>query len=454
MESFSGIRGLYGQGFSENVVENYVQAFCELNKGKVFVVAGDSRESLPALKKAAIRSFQNRGAKEIIDLGIVPVQVAEYSTLKFKAAGGVYISASHNEPEYNGLKFLKQDGALLYPKDMAKLCKKARKVKLLRKSRKIKITNKHKESVEAYLKFVLKRIGKKAAGKIKKVDFKILADPNGGSAIVILDKLFKLLNVRAKIINNKLGSFKRLIEPNEKSLRYLQGRARDFDFACGFDCDADRMEIVTRHSTISGNYVLALGCDSFLSGTKNQTVITNDCTSYLVRDVIEKHQAKIKEAEVGEMNIVLKMEKQKSVIGGEGSCGGVIMFPIKCRDGIMSVVLILKMLAETRKSLVEVLKSYPKYYSERTKVFCSFPNAVKKKIEGYFKSQGFKIKKTGGLSGGLKILIDKNSYLWFRQSKTEANAFRIISDSNNKKKTSQILKKGIALFNKLNKNKI
>ena len=63
----------------------------------------------------------------MIDVGILPIQVLEYAVVKFGADGGVYVSASHNEPEYNGFKFLKEDGAVLYVEQFNKFIEIARK---------------------------------------------------------------------------------------------------------------------------------------------------------------------------------------------------------------------------------------------------------------------------------------------------------------------------------------
>ncbi|MCD4704527.1 hypothetical protein K8R66_00440, partial [bacterium] len=296
---------------------------------------------------------------------------------------------------------------------------------------------------------------------IQRANFKILADPNGGSSIIVLEKLFKKLGVNAKIVNNEPGKFVRLVEPNTESLAYLSDmmKGSDFEFACGFDCDADRSELVLPPGSelekemgvvVSGQYVLSLVCDSYLEGKNDQIVVTNDCTSGLLKRVLDKYKVNLIEVEVGEMNVVEEMEKQNSIIGGEGSNGGTIIFPIKCRDGIMSIVLILKMLAEKNKSLVDILENYPKYYSNRVKLSCS-PNQVanlKTKLEEFFVNENYKIQKTGDITGGLKIIFDEDSYLWFRPSKTEAGAFRIISDSNDQNKVKEILEKGIKLFNK------
>ena len=279
--------------------------------------------------------------------------------------------------------------------------------------------------------------------------------------VTVLSKLFGGLGVRAKIINSEFGDFNHMIEPNAESMAPIAKKLENgsFEFGCGFDCDSDRVElVVSLHSdyalemgpVISGQYVLALACDIRLEGTRDQVVITNDCTSYLVRDVIKKHNATVKEVEVGEINVVKEMEKHKGIIGGEGSNGGVVFPPIRCRDAITTVAIMLKMISEKEKSLVQILRDYPKYYSSRAKVYCSIEEipALKLRLEKYYKKNGYQIKKTGGVTGGLKVIIDENSFIWFRQSKSEpGGVFRIISDGNEHKKVEDLLQQGVEAFN-------
>ncbi len=316
----------------------------------------------------------------------------------------------------------------------------------------MKIINKHQEVVDSYIDYVLEKIGQESIEKIKQRNFYLLADPNGGASIEVLEKLFDKLGVKVEIINKIPGKFNRLIEPKEESLKplALELVKSNYDFACGFDCDADRMEIVLPSMSVSGNYVLALACDAILQGTRGQIVATNDVTSYLVRDVIKKHNASVFEVEVGEINVVEAMEENNCLIGGEGSNGGVIVMPLKCRDGLITICLILKLMASQNKTLSEILTDYPAYFSDRTKLVCSSEKAIaiREKIESYFKEKGWVIKKTGDETGGLKAHMDENSFVWFRQSKTEPGVFRIYSECDqSKEKAKKLLEEGIKAFN-------
>lgn len=469
IESFSGVRGIYGQSITESLAYKY--GFCFVkdfhNTNSILVIAGDSRPSTASLKQALLKGFNTAGIKKVFDLGLVPVQTAEYAIVKFGASGGVYITASHNEPEFNGWKFLKQDGSILYPEQADKLINSVHNIKdLHEKAEKdfaLEIVDKNKEALDTYIDYVLEKIGQETIEKIKKSGYKVLADPNGGTSIIPLERLFEELGVKAKIINNESGKFSRIIEPKAESLKSLADElaGENFDFACGLDCDADRMEFVLSPNSafalkmgtpnVSGNYVLVLACDAILQGTSGQVVATNDVTSYLVRDVIKKHKASVFEVEVGEINVVEAMEKNNCLIGGEGSNGGVIVMPLKCRDGIITMALTLKLMAEKQKTLSEILLNYPAYFSDRTKVACSPEKAIviREKIEDYFEEKGWRVLKTGNETGGLKAHLDENSYVWFRQSKTEPGVFRIyVECDTNQQKAKNLLEEGIKAFNK------
>ncbi len=466
VESFSGIRGIYSKSITEELARQYVLSYLKLLKPEIVVLGYDTRPSSLALKEAVVSALCEGGLGKVIDVGVLPIQATEYSVVKFGADGGIYISASHNEPEYNGFKFLRSDGAILHIDQFNKFIKIAHGFKeaekeVARLSKKTEIVEKVEEAVKNYLNFILSTIGQEALSKIKNAHLRILVDPNGGSGIVVLKRLFQEMGVAAEIINQNPGQFKRIIEPNAESLKYLAQKmvGGQFEFACGFDCDADRVEYVLNPNSkfvketsvvLNGNYVLSLACDAVLKGTKNQVVVSTDASSYLIRDVIKKHQATIKEVEVGEINVVQEMERQNSLISGEGSCAGVIVPPIKCRDGIMATALIIKMMAEEGKSLLDILDTYPRYYQMKEKVVCSAEKTleIKQKLEQYFRAKGYKIQKTGDETGGLKALADDSNFVWFRQSKTEPGAFRIWADGPDKEKVKNLIQQGIQAFNK------
>ncbi len=463
IQSFSGIRGVYGKDLTEDIARRYGYVFNEFLKQKLkrranrqplIVVGYDTRASSEALKQAMFDSLW-----DIIDVGIIPIAAAELAVRKYKADGGIMITASHNEPEYNGFKFLDGNGIILGANDINSVIKRYNKISTLseeefldkylykkKDSGKIKrVFKKNRDLVNHYSHFLTKIVGKIKNNK------KIIIDVNGSTAIVLGDILNKLRLNNIELINNEAGKFKRAIEPTKASLKYLKRvlQKKNAEFAVGFDCDADRIEILLKDgSLIDGNYLLALIADDILSRNKG-IVVTNDATSNIIREIAKKYNSEIKEVEVGEINVVNEMIKLKSPVGGEGSNGGIIIPPSKCRDGILSFLYLLRIINKKNKSLKDLIKELPKYYTIQKKI--KFDKvignkALKNKIKDYYSKslkQKYKFQETGGVSGGLKVVINQQTFVWFRSSKTEQNLLRVVADSNSKKECNKILSEAL-----------
>lgn len=434
VESFSGTRGIFNKELVE-LSKRYAFVYGNKIKPKTVVIGTDTRKGCDEIKQAMIQALP---LCKIIDLGIAPTPVIEFAVRYFKADGGIIITGSHNEPEWNGWKLLQNSGAVLKAKDIAEVISEVKGVKEVELTKK-EVVDKHKEAIDAYIDFALDLVG-----DVKK--FKIILDSNGGTAL-LMKELFEKAGVEAIFINDKPGEFKRKVEPNAESLAYLKDMVKKekADFAAGFDCDADRVELVTEKGVVSGQLVLAMVVDYILSKKKG-TVVTNDATSGVVEKIAEKHGCKIKEVEVGEISVVSEMERLNSPVGGEGSSSGAIVAPTKCRDGFLNILFILSLMSKRNKSLQEIIDSYPRFYTKITKIRCDpdKQTILRKKLINYF-SKDNKIQLTGDETGGLKILFD-GSYLWFRASKTEPGVFRIYADSPDEKEADELLKKGEEVF--------
>ncbi|MBI3035268.1 hypothetical protein HYY71_03010, partial [Candidatus Woesearchaeota archaeon] len=334
------------------------------------------------------------------------------------------------------------------------------KIKTLKNFHKIqdrKITEKNAEAINGYSEFILGIVGRENIQKIKSSGQKIVLDPNGGTA-AIAKKILESVGVSVVGANMQYGNFNRAVEPTEDSMVYLKNLIdeNNADFAAGFDCDADRVEILLNNGQLlSGNYILALVVDEILSNAKNpknSAVVVNDATSNVVSDIVRKYGAKIKEVEVGETNVVEEMHKLKAVVGGEGTSGGVIIHPSRCRDGILTLLLILLIAAKKEKRLHDIIGELPKYHAVRKNMNFEKPkhDAIKKYLKDYYSAKGFEIKEAGGIKGSLKVITGKSSFVWFRASKTEGSIFRIISDSDKKEEAERLIQEAIKVFNRAN----
>ena len=165
----------------------------------------------------------------------------------------------------------------------------------------------------------------------------------------------------------------------------------------------------------------------------------------MVSDIAKRHNAILTEVEVGEANVVSKMYALKAPIGGEGSSAGVIIPPNRCRDGIVTVLYLLKILSQGN-DLSALLKKLPTHFNLKQKISIGKKSmrTINSSILKYYEKKKWKI--SYQKNGAIKIYPDENSFVWFRDSKTEFGILRIISDAPTKEKAQQLLDEAIQLL--------
>lgn len=459
MKSVSGIRGIYGKDLTDSIAIKYAYSYYSFLKDKIkknaltIVIGTDTRPSGLKLSDAVIAILDCN----FIDVGIAPTPAIEFAVRYFNADGGIIITASHNEPFWNGFKFLGSDGAILNEKEMGIVINNYKSLRNFHKIQDRRIFEGNTEAIKEYTKFIFSIVGGENIKRIRNSSQKIVIDPNGGAGAVA-KKILEQSGASPIGVNMQYGEFNRKVEPTEDSLIYLKNiiDEKKADFAAGFDCDADRVEILLGNGQLlSGNYILALIVNEILSTAKapeRQFVVVNSATSNIVRHVAGKFGAKLRTVEAGEANVLQEMDKCRAIIGGEGSNGGVIIPPSKCRDGILTLLMVLSIAAKKEKRLEHILEELPNYYTLRKNIVFNAPkhNAIKKSIKEHYSKKGFEIRESRGIKGSLKVITGKNSFVWFRASKTESDMFRIISDSDKKEEAERLMEEGVEVFEKAN----
>lgn len=458
IESFSGVRGVFTKDLTKNVASDYALAFSwflqkKLGRVPKIVIGRDTRSSGAMVQSVIIRAISIYA--KITTLGIASTPATEFMTRSLKADGGIIITASHNEPEFNGIKFLQSSGAVLCAADMEKVIKAFHSKKhptSLVKSRPVT-----KSSVTKYSKFILSYLTKKDIALIRKHKFSVVFDANGGSVLPYVNYISRALSLNYQIIGKTPGKFHRTIEPTEKSLAPLAKKLSKSKLAFAFDCDADRAELVYGGRVLSGQYVLALVVQSELNRVRtssNFSVVINDATSQMIVKLAKssKHRVSVHEVEVGETNVVSKMEDlaikgAKNIVGGEGSSSGGIVPPSKCRDGLLSMVLILRLVVRSGKTLDELISVLPSFYTLR-KNFKTAKSIDLDAISSSLKKRGARVVRHGGKTGSVKGFFNGKleGFVWFRASKTEKGLFRVISDSKNKAVAEKLLSMGFTFL--------
>jgi phosphomannomutase len=470
IESFSGIRGIWGDSLTDDICRRYGFAYGQwLQKhhaSPVVVIGADTRPSRPYVKRALETGLAAAGITEIIDVGILSTPAVENAVRAFSAAGGIIITASHNPAEHNGMKFLQVSGAVLTAADAEAIIAASKQpVPPGPRGRMVGLSDQRGEAISAYLAHVEASTGL-TRDDIETFHGRVLFDPNGGAASETVISFSKYWTLPADFYHELPGDFWRAIEPKAESLAPLAQKLADegLAFACAFDCDADRMEIVLPLSSafarrqgtpvVSGQYVLGLVTRAILETrpeTRALPIITNDATSQLVAAVASRFNTPVVEVEVGETNVVTQMLEQGSVIGGEGSSGGSIVAPGQCRDGLQALAVILKYLAKTGQSLDDALLDLPAYTTLATKVQCDGEKqlAVRQGLIAAYQKNGARVVTTGGNDGGVKAWVADDAWVWFRASKTELGIFRCIVDTKDRPTATVLLEKAKVVFDEV-----
>jgi len=430
IKSVSGIRGIYNKTLFLNDIANYGHAFLTVQHSKTdysnlvppILIARDSRTSGSEITSHLIQYFNEIG-RDVIDCGIIPTPTAQLITDKFdKIAGAIVITASHNPQEWNGMKFIDNDGTFLNQNKNKELFKLADKVfsrdYFVQTSYKGK-TSTFVEAIDYHLDNIL-NISFIDVNQIKSKKIKIVLDTINGASCVGFKKLLTKLNCEIIHINNEPnGLFKRNPEPKTENIKEVSKIVLEHsaDLAFITDPDGDRLAIIdNKGQVIIEENTLVLCADEFLNKTKTKNpIVTNLSTTSAMEDIGEKYNVEVIRSAVGEINVVNKMKDCDALIGGEGNGGIILAESHYGRDAFVGAIIILNHLATNNLSMNEAQQTIPKYYMLKEKIEIDnqlTSKIISKKIKQYFPELIF------DETDGIKV-IDKNFWIHIRQSNTE-----------------------------------
>lgn len=420
-------------------------AFGTYIKGGRVLVGRDARLSGEMLQHAVIAGLLS-SACEVLNLGVVPLPTLEFEIKKLSAAGGVMITASHNPPEWNGLKFADRDGIGISREQGEGVERIFESGNFKRaewsKVRKAKpYTLALEEHADALRKCVEKR-------HILKESPKVVLDCGNGTASLLAPKLFREFGCKVITLNAQLdGLFSgRNSEPTPQNLQELMGAvvATKAELGIAWDGDADRVIFVDeRGSYIYGDKSFALCVDIALRERKGY-VITTVATSNAVADVTRERGGLIEYVKVGGPYLSRRAKELNAVIAGE-EAGGVLWPDVHLgKDGFITALKILERMCKDGRPLSSLIADMPAYYNSKTKVECAADRklAILKKFKE-------KVREDGRMNDldGVRIDFD-DSWMIVRASGTE-NLIRIFAEAKSQRKADEILRKYKRISEKL-----
>ena len=368
--SISGVRGVVGQSLTPKLLTRFAQAFGTHTGSGTIVIGRDPRTSGEMVKHAVVAGLLSTGSR-VIDIGVCPVPTVQLQVRQRRAQGGIAITASHNPPEWNALKFIGSTGLFLdagQARELLDIYHQGEYTKV--GGRELRTVEQVEGATDLHIKSILDVLGPlpKTSKKLR-----VVLDSCNGAGSFVGPKLIEALGAEVIPLNvTPDGSFPRAAEPVAENLGELCKTVKEQRADVGFaqDMDADRLAIVSEQGDAIGeDYTLVLAM-LYVLGREPGPVVANLSTTSAVVDIAKKFDCPVFLTKIGEVNVTDGMRQHAAVIGGEGN-GGVIYPRINfARDSLVGMALVLHLLAESQKTVTGLLESVPRYSMVKEKMPC------------------------------------------------------------------------------------
>lgn len=431
--SISGVRGVIGQSLTPTLLTRFAQAFGTHTGSGTIVVGRDPRTSGEMVKHAVIAGILSSGGR-VVDIGVCPVPTVQLQVRRRKAHGGIAITASHNPAEWNALKFIGSNGLFLdagQARELLDIYHQGEYTKVA--GDEIRTVEEVDGATDAHIKTIIDALGPLPATKRK---LRVVLDSCNGAGSIVGPKLLEALGVEVIPINvTPDGSFPRPAEPLPENLGDLCEAVKKHGADVGFaqDMDADRLAIVSEQGVpIGEDYTLVLAT-LFVLGREPGPVVANLSTTSALEDVAKKFNCPLFLTKIGEVNVTDKMQQQHAAIGGEGN-GGVIYPRINfARDSLVGMALVLHLLADSGKTVTQLLDQFPRYTVVKEKMVCPSDKiaTVLKMLRQEYGSYPLDTR------DGVKVTLPHGWFL-VRGSNTEP-IIRVVAESSQEEKAREIV---------------
>jgi phosphomannomutase/phosphoglucomutase len=428
----NGVRGVVGKDMTPALALKIGAALGSEVKGTI-AVGRDTRtsgESLGAALKAGLMAC----GCDVLDVGILPTPALQF-LVRGRCKGGAMITASHNPPEYNGVKVIDEDGTEMGDEDTLRIEDRILHDRYALVSwQEVGREERSPTLVEEYIQGILRQFPPNMAEGMV-----VALDPGSGAGAHTTPEILSRLGCKALTINATLdGTFPgRLPEPSPEGLKGLMTLVTGAGAAFGaaHDGDADRTVFIDdKGRYVEENKEFALIARFLCTGRKGALVMPVS-TSSLVEEIARSCGCEVEYTPVGSIYVARRMiELQRKgmdvVMGGEGNGGLIYPRHQFCRDGAMTAAMMVRILIETGKPLSHLLDQLPQYTMIKEKIPTPHSHAILKSLDAAF--SGEKLDRTDGIK-----IIRNRTWALIRASGTEP-LIRIMVESNRKKNAEDL----------------
>ncbi len=418
--STSGIRGVFNSDLLPDDLAEYTRRFARLLGAGEFLLGTDTRATSPLASRVVNSAILETGA-DVVDYGVISTP-AIFRESRKRERPAVIVTASHNEPEWNGLKFV-VNGRGINQGEFEEIMRKGTKGDNSISPGRLTCSEGF-----SYNRELVEMAGEGSASGVR-----VVLDLNGGAAIGHAPAVLRALGCKVSTIGDTRGFFSRTIDPTNDPLEVLcktvKKEGADVGFA--FDCDGDRLALVDSDGKArTGDYMLTFAIKEALPNMESKDVVVSVDTTQAIDEVVKEAGGQVFRAKVGEGNVVGLMAQKGIRLGGEGSSGGMIDASFNsCRDSMVAAAFIVRALKRKGTKAYSQVRSY---HLAREKMV--MPR--RKGLEAVKKLQ----KENPGADSldGLKIKTSPSSWVLIRVSNTE-DGVRVSAEAPSVKEAEQLV---------------
>ena len=332
------------------------------------LIGRDTRISGTLIESAMLAGFLSYGANVKL-LGVLPTPAVAYLTRKLKADASVVISASHNTYEFNGIKFFSNKGMKIpdtLEEEIEEVMESGKLEELTAVNDKIGVSEYRQDLMDEYIYFFRKNFDE-VIEKNMKNDFVVGIDTANGATSEVAPKVFDALGIKYKIINNTPDG----ININENcGSTHLDGlkkfvRENKLSLGVAYDGDGDRcLAIDENGNEIDGDKLLAIISSNLKEKgkLKKDTIVATVMSNLGLNKYARDNGLELLQTKVGDRYVLEEMLKEGFNLGGEQSGHIILLDYNPTGDGILTSLMLIKTLLETKKKASELankIKLYP-----------------------------------------------------------------------------------------------
>jgi phosphomannomutase/phosphomannomutase/phosphoglucomutase len=395
------VRGRIPDEINESLAYDIGRAYCGFVQPRRVAVGYDIRLSSPQLAHALKRGLMDSGC-DVLDIGLWGTEGSYFATFAEQLDGGIMVTASHNPPDYNGMKFVREDARPISGDTGLQQMRAAIESQSFPAKAAVAGVERPLDLRAKYLEHLLSYVDRS-----KLAPLKVVVNAGNGGAGLIIDQIESHLPFEFVKVNHEPdGTFPNGI-PNPMLLENQAAtadvvRSTRADIGLAWDGDYDRCFFFDEHGQfIEGYYLVGLLAEVFLKREPGARIVHDPRLTWNTQDIVLKHGGVPVLCKSGHAFIKQKMREVDGAYGGEMSAHHYFRQFSYCDSGMIPWLLVLQVICERRQSLSELVGERMRLFpasGEINRRLTGDPKAILARVRGIYESKAVAIDFTDGLS--------------------------------------------------------